>query len=273
MHFSVNIKAVLGARAYIYITRQFPMARAEVAEFVPPVPSQVLSRWEDLEKVGFSKSSFHEKYRDIYGQEPDYVCVNEGMCLEYGHYCYIVQECCSYSNQQQAAVMSTGESKELVNTMDKPVTFRVELKSEHTVSATLTVTQASAFSLKNKISVHSSELGIADTLSTKFSFHNDKGSTCCVSEAIEVADIVNVTLQPGQKAIACQDISWTETKHQFTIPFEIAGWCMARFPNLVNGQHYWLHDIASLFHTPTSSLHGTIDCVGNVTSSVYVNLV
>lgn len=241
-----------------------------VTTVCPTGPAQVLAEWEDLESVGHSRSSFRDKYREIYSVEPDCVSINEGICMEYGHLCYTSQETATYSNRHFSTVIVTGDTKELVNTTDKPVTLQVELKSTHKTFATVVVTEPSAFSVGKKLSVSTRELGIHSMFSVSFSLDNHAGSNYSTSEDVEVADYISLTLEPGQRAKARLDVSWMEMKEDFTVPFSIDGWVMATFPHLVNGQRYWLHDLASLFDTPKSLLKGTVECVFDIKGSTQV---
>lgn len=233
-------------------------------------PAQVLSEWEDLASAGYSRSVFHEKYREIYSTEPECVSVNEGICMNHGHYCYTIQETCTFSEKQLSTIFGVGDSKEVVNNTSEPLTMQVELQSTQKSNAIVTVTQPSVFSFRDKVSVTARELGMHGVFSTGFSLDNQVNSTCSVSECVEVADSVCVTLQPGQRARATLDVSWIEMKKEFTVPFRIEGWCMASFADPVNGQRYWLHDIASLFETPRSCLTGTVECVDSIKGSTHV---
>ena len=201
-------------------------------------PARVLSEWEDLASAGYTRSTFREKYREIYSSEPVSVSVNEGICMEYGHFCYNIQKNCTHNNKQLSTILAVGDSKELINNTDEPTTLQVELKSTQKKYAIVTVTQPSDFSFKDKVTVTASELGMQNVFSTGFSLDNQVDSTSTVSESIELTDSVCVTLQPGEKAMATLDVSWTELREEFTVPFRIEGWCMATFSHRVNGQHY-----------------------------------
>ena len=236
----------------------------------PTRPNQVLTRWEDLSEVGCSKSALYEKYEDIYSSAPNSISINEGICMDYGHYCYTIQERCSYTDQQRSTVMTIGDSEVLVNNTNHPVTYHVRLRSTRTKHASVTVTNKSGFSFGKEIVVSTSELGIQDKFYDSFSLQNCIDSTSSTSETVEITGSVDVTLQPGQKAVAVLDITWTEIKERFTIPFTIDGWCVATFPKAVNGHRYWFSDISSLFPTPQSSLSGSVVCVCDIKGSVSV---
>ena len=248
------------------------MAEAEKRKVTRSVtgPNQVLTRWEDLSEVGCTKSALHEKYREIYDSAPDTISINEGICMDYGHYCYTIQESCSSTDQQQSTVMATGDVKELVNNTNHPVTYHVQLKCTKTKHASVTVTRKSEFSFRNEIVVSTSELGIQDKFDDSFSIQNCVGSTSSSSENVEVAESVDVTLQPGQRAVAVLDVAWTEIRKHFTIPFTVDGWCVATFPKAVNGHRFWFSDISSLFPTPQSSLSGLVECVCDIKGSISV---
>lgn len=235
-------------------------------------PRQFLSSWEDLEKAGYPKSKFDERLSEMYCAKVDRVFVNEEMCLDQGHHCHTIQDVCSYGNQNWATVMATGDSKELMNNTDKPLTLNVQLKSTQTRRAAATVTKACDFSLRNRINVSSSELGIQGMVPTSFQLENSVGSTCSRSEDVEISRNVEVTLQPGQRAVAILDITWIELRQDFEIPFTIDGWCMSTFRDMVNGQRNWLHDIGSIVETPKSSISGTIECVYDIQGSPLVTL-
>lgn len=234
-------------------------------------PNQVLTRWEDLSTAGCTRAAFSKKHEELYGTKPDCVYVNEGACMDYGHLCYTVQGDCSYSNQMQSTVMRTGHSKEVVNTTDQPMTYHIQLKATQPKSLSMTVTKKSEFSFGNQISVNTMELGIEEQFtSADILLENSVGFTSCITDSVEVAESVDITLKPGQKAVAVLDITWTQLKESFSVPFVIDGWCIAKFPKLVNGQYDWLSDISSIFNTPASHLSGTVDCIYNIKGKIHV---
>jgi hypothetical protein len=245
------------------------VAKAYVPERVANgLPNQALSKWEDLEMAGCSKSAFHERLTEIYSQEPVSVCVNEGLCMEYGHFCYTVQKGSTVTELQQSTVMTTGDSKLVPNDTEEPVIVRVDLKSTQKVGVSLTVSEESNFSRGKRISLFMNEPGIRKVSSSPFVIENTTGCTCSTSEEVEVSESVEVALQPGQRVLATLDVSWTEVKGEFVVPFAIDGWCMSSFPRPVNGQRLWLHDISSLFDLSQSELRGTLACVSDIKSSV-----
>jgi hypothetical protein len=236
-------------------------------------PNQVLSRWKDLEKIGLPRSSFHERLRDINSMEPDSVCVNEGICMEYGHFCHTIQRDPILNNLQQSTGVTTGDSKIVANDTFEPLTLRVELESVHTRGVSVAVTQESDVSFNKEIPLHLVPSGTREFVcSQPLSIQNTAGYTCSNSEKVQVTESVDVTLQPGQKAMAVLDVTWTEVKGQFAIPFAIDGWCMSTFPRLVNGQRVWLHEISGLFDIPQSMLRGNFTCVYDVRGSVDIQL-
>lgn len=234
-------------------------------------PNQVLTRWDDLSKAGCTRAAFFKKYEELYSTRPDCVYVNEGVCMDYGHYCYTIQGECSYNDQIQSTVMRSGDSKELVNNTDQPVTYHVQLKATQSKSLSVTVTKESEYSFGNTISVNAKELGIQGQFSTSdIILENSIGFTNCITDSVEVAESVDVTLKPGERAVAILDITWTELKQNFSVPFVIDGWCIAKFPKIVNGHYYWFYDISSFFDTPESNLHGKVDCMCNVKGTIHV---
>ena len=265
----ITIRKITSAILFAQISTMAAAEKGSAPRSVT-VPNQVLTRWEDLSEVGCTKSALYEKYREIYNSAPDSISINEGICMDYGHYCYTIQESCSYTDQRQSTVMATGDVKELINNTNHPMTYHVQLKTAKTKYATVTVARKSQFSFRNKIVVSTSELGIQNEFDDSFSFQNSIGSTSSASENVEVTGSVDVTLQPGQRAVAVLDITWTEIKKHFTIPFTVDGWCVATFPKAVNGHRFWFSDISSLFPTPQSSLSGSVECVCDIKSSVSV---
>lgn len=238
--------------------------------------NQILSKWRDFENVGYSRSVFCEKLREIYSQEPDSVCMNEGLCVEQGHFCHTVQKSPTYSILQQSTVVTTGDSRIVANDTCEPLTLVVELESSHTRGISVTVTRQSDVSFDKKIPLELTSPEIGDIMSSQspLTVENTSGYTSSVSEEVLVAEKAQVTLQPGQKAMAVLDISWREVKGEFLIPFAIDGWCMSSFPRQVNGQRVWLHDISSLFDQPPMfSLHGNFECISDIKGSVDVQLI
>ena len=233
-------------------------------------PNQVLSKWRDLEKIGISRALFHERLRDIYSLEPESVCINEGISVEYGHFCHTVQGEPTFTNLQQSSVVTTGDSKIVSNDTFEPLTLSVELDSVHKRGVSATVTQESEISFNKKIPLRFSNPGISDL--QHLTLQNTTGYTCSSSEKVIVSKSVQVTLQPAQRTLAVLDVSWTEVKGDFLIPFVIDGWCMSSFPRQVNGQRVWLHEISDLFDAPQSLLRGHFECVYDVRGSVDIQL-
>ena len=238
--------------------------RSKQTVSVSPRPQPVLAEWEDLERAGYPKSAFYEKFGEIYSSSVDSVYMNEGTCLDHNHYCYVVRGRCSYGNRQWSTVLATGDSRDLVNNSSKPVMLNVQLKSTQTSRVSATVTTACDFSPRKGITLNSSEIGVEGTPPTLLQLENYVGHNSSKSEDVVIVRSVDVALQPGQTARAVLDVSWTELKQEFEIPFAIDGWCMSTLRRSVNGQRSWLHDIASLFETPRSCMRGTFECVYDI---------
>ena len=236
-----------------------------------PHDNQVLSQWIDLEKAGCSKAALSDKLREIFNCQPDSVCVNEGLCMEYGHFCYTQQKECTFENLRQTTVMSTGSSKIIENDTTDSLEVCVRLESTQKVGASLSVTKASDFSFGKTIRVNIAPDN-TDTspasLWQLLTIENTPGYTSSNFEDSKVGESVRISLKPGQRASVAQELSWTEIKGDFAIVFTIDGWCMCQFPVSVNGQRIWLHEIESLFETPVSVLRGNFKCVYDLKSSV-----
>ena len=231
---------------------------------------RVLSKWEDLEKVGCSETSFRERLREIYGQEPEVVCVNESLCQEYGHFCHKVQGNCEWSSLQNSTVMATGDSKIVSNDTSETVRVRVELKSTQKRGIAVTVTQESNITLGNETYIHPPPHLSTHSHPHSLTIENTSGSSASSFEDITVEQSIDVVLEPGQRAEAVLNLSWTEVKGEFAVPFEIDGWFMSKFSESVNGQCLWLHEMSSIFDMPSSTLCGHFECVYNVRGSVEV---
>ena len=167
----------------------------------------------------------------------------------------------------------TGDSREVMNNTEDPITVNVLLKSTQTTTATATVTKACEFALRKGIIIDTNELGIHAMPRALLQLENSVGHASTKSESVEIVRSVDVALQPGQRAVAYLDLSWTELRQDFEIPFTIDGWCISTLGYSVNGQRKWLHDIASLFQTPESIMRGTFECVYDIQVSALVSLV
>ena len=223
--------------------------------------------WDDLLEVNISKNDVFEMFQSRFGQKPNDVYLNEGICIQYGYLCHNVLGEVSFQVQSTKTITNVAVSKKISNDTSNQVDVKVSLKATEYKSASVTVTKSSSLSFGSKISVGSETLGIAAEFSTQFTFGNSVGSTSSNSTAIEVADLIDVHLEPNSKAQAELETQWTQMKENFTIPLTVSGLVGAAFGNRVEGHYFWFMHLPSDLDT---SLTGLVDAAYNIKGNINV---
>ena len=244
---------------------------SDMKEAAPP--NSVLTTWDDLAKAGISLKGVENMYVDEFKETPDKEYLNDGICKEFGHYCYNVQRAPQYINQKKKKLTSLGNSRVIENNSDFPVTYHVTLSSSHSKSASVTVTESASFSFGNAITMGSEELGIEMQFQTTFTVENSVGSTSSTSSDVTVSDSLDITLQSGQKVEAQLEVTWESLTEEFEIPFIIDGYTGARFPKRVQGRYLWFLPLTykSKYDTPKSTLRGVVECAYDIRGTLRVN--
>ena len=236
------------------------------------VPSNyVLTTWDDLAKAGISPKGVEKMYDKKYGVTPDKVYLNDGICKDYGHYCYNIQGVPKYNNQKRKTMTKLGDSRVIENNSDFTVKYHVTLSSSHTKSASVTVTNSSSFTFGGSITMGSEQLGIELEFQTTFTVTNSVGSTSSTSSDVTVSDSLDFTLDAGQKVEAQLEITWESLTQEFEIPFTIKGWTGASFPKRVKNHYFWFMTLKNKYDTPTSTLRGVVECAYDIKGRLRVN--
>lgn len=126
--------------------------------------------WNDLSNAGYGKSRVRQQYKESFGIYPDNVHVNEGICVQYNHYCYNRLGKVQTDAKGITVVSDVKAFRDLENDTDEEITHEVMLSTEFSDSATLTVTNSSEFSFSGGITVGAKELGLEASFSESFTF-------------------------------------------------------------------------------------------------------
>jgi len=225
--------------------------------------------WNDLSNAGFGKSKVRQQYKEAFGIYPDDVHVNEGICVEYDHYCYNHLGSVHTGAKGTTVVSDVKASRELENDTDEEITHEVSLSTQFSSSATLTVTNSSEFSFTAGITVGSKELGLEASFSESFAFKNEVGSSSTQSRSTTISDKVIVTVPPHSKKHIELVVTWRKMSADFEIPITISGATGANFPRRVGngGHYYWFLGLPRVFE---SKLTGVVEAAYNATGTVKV---
>ena len=216
-----------------------------------------------------------DAYQKKFGTKPDDVHLNDDFCKNYG--------CLSYNNVGDVTCynvaikpMTNVESERiLTNNTDTAYTQSIELTTEVSNSATVTVTSASSVSASNTITVGSEAFGIQDEFSQSFTFSNEVGSSSTQSISVTIPDTVNVTVQPHSQVRVYLQVKWDSRTQDWEMPVEIDpyGMTAAQFPKPVGGggHYYWGVSHGCFFNPPfVSKIRGTLIASYNTTGEVIV---
>ena len=225
--------------------------------------------WNDLSNAGFGKSKVRQQYKEAFGIYPDDVHVNEGICVEYDHYCYNRLGQVHTGAKGTTVVSDVRASRDLENDTDEDITHEVTLSTQFSNSATLTVTNSSEFSFTAGITVGAKELGLEASFSESFTFRNEAGSSSTHSRSTTISDKVTVTVRPHSKMHIELVVTWKKMSEDFEIPITISGMTGANFPHRVGqgGHYYWFLGLPRDFE---SKLTGVVESAYNATGKVTV---
>ena len=88
----------------------------------PAPENSVFTTWDDLAKAGISRNDLERAYEKRFKEEPEGEYLNEGICVEYGHYCYNIQGTPKYYNQKKTKMTKCGDERIIANNTDAPAT-------------------------------------------------------------------------------------------------------------------------------------------------------
>lgn len=230
----------------------------------------VRTSWNDLANVGFGKAKVRQQYKDAFGIYPDDVHVNEGICVEYSHFCYNQLGDVHTFAKGLSVVSDVKASRNLENKSDEPLTHEVTLSTEFSDSSTLTVTNSSEISFTGSITVGAKELGLEASFSETFTFKNEVGSSSTHSRSTKISDTVKVTVPPHSKKHIKLVVTWKKLAEEFDIPITISGSTGANFPKRVGngGHYYWFLGLPRVFE---SKLTGVVESAYDATGSLTVS--
>ena len=223
--------------------------------------------WNDLTNAGFGKSKVRQQYKEAFGIYPDDVHVNEGICVQYDHYCYNRLGKVHTGAKGTTVVSDVKASRDLENDTDEEITHEVTLTTQFTNSATLTVTNSSEFSFTGSITVGAKDLGLEASFSESFTFKNEVGSSCTHSRSITISDKVTATVPPHSKKRIELVVTWKKMTEDFEIPITISGMTGANFPRPVGngGHYYWFMGLPRVFESKlTGVVESAYDAIGKV---------
>ena len=233
----------------------------------PPDPHKVLTSWADLAEVGISKDYVNRLFeRDFGGEKPKSLHLNEGICVQYGHYCYNTPGNVTYKNAKIEIKDKIADKKNISDDAKVPIEVTVKLSTKESKSATLTVTQESSLMFSNTITIQSLELGISDKFTASFTIKNTVGSSQTSSSEIIVEDSVKVDLKANSSVVAELKVKWTQLTEDFEMPIAINGWIGADFGKSVNGHYYWFMQLPAR----NSTLRGNVLCAYDIEGDIVV---
>ena len=151
----------------------------------------------DLNDAGVTRDDIYKQFTKEFGVGPQDVHINEGICREYGRYCYNVQGDVSFANKSSQPCTMVSAEQTVTNTDSIPLTQAYTQEAQFTKSAKVTVTHSSSISFGQDISIHSNALGIGVDNSYEFKIGNSAGSESTSSNTITISDTETVTVPPN----------------------------------------------------------------------------
>lgn len=229
--------------------------------------NSVRTTWDDLLAAGMTKENVFDMFKKAFGQRPKQVYLNEGICVEFQHYCNNYQGEFSYGDRNMVPATRVATTKTLENNTDSTVTMTAQLDTEQSKSASVTVTESSSVSFGNSITVGSETLGISSEISFNFTFENSVGSTKTTSETVKVSDQLSLDVKPHSKFDVDLETSWMNLNETFSVPIVISGAVGADFGERVEGHYYWFMGLPDNLQ---GTIHGNVNAAYNITGKIRI---
>ena len=106
--------------------------------------NKVLTKMSDLNDAGVTRDDIYKQFTKEFGVGPQDVHINEGICREYGRYCYNVQGDVSFANKSSQPCTMVSAEQTVTNTDSIPLTQTCTLEAQFTKSAKVTVMHSSS---------------------------------------------------------------------------------------------------------------------------------
>ena len=236
------------------------------------MPNEVLTKWDDLSRAGYPTSFWREEFKKRFGKTPNTLSLNDGICVEYGKYCYNIQGVPTYRNRKTSKALKVGAERIIENMSSDPATYNVTLSTTMSQSCSVIVTESSEFSFGNSITLGSEALGLSTELSTTFTVKNEIGSESSTSTEVNLSDTLTITVQPQAKKVIKLMVEWTELEEEIEIPIDIDGWVGGKYDKKVKDHYYWYITVASAVgSTPESKILGKVDASYNIKGFITVD--
>ena len=234
--------------------------------------SEVLSTWDDLSRAGYPTSFWRKAFDERFGKTPNTLSLNDGICVEYGKYCYNIQGFPTYRNRSTSKAFKVGAERIVENTSSDTATYNVTLSTTMSQSCSVIVTESSEFSFGNSITIGAEALGLSSEITTTFTVKNEIGSESSTSTEVNLSDTVTITVQPQAKKVIKLMVEWTELEEEIEIPIEIDGWVGGKYDKKVKDHYYWYITVDSAVgSTPESKILGKVDASYNIKGYITVD--
>lgn len=226
------------------------------------MPQEYLS-FNDLAGLDSSPNAVREKFKDIFGIQPDGIALNKEtyydaiqppITEQYGHYCYKKLGQYTFSNDTsnppENAIVGTNTAYNYGDT-EAEISLSVQGQWSETVGWSSSITSGLTFS---------QEFGIEGIfkMGMSFSVSVTAGRSGSSSTTRTATATVSVKVPPRSKVeVSMVGIMQSESM-DYSVPIAVSGMFGANFPKRVNDHYFWFYSAESLLPKTSGVISGTI---------------
>jgi hypothetical protein len=227
------------------------------------MPIQEALSFNDLPALNSSPASVRAAFNNLYGTNPDGICVNSetyfnavtpAITAQYGHPCYKVLGDISYTEDDSAPPSSAVVgANTAINSGDSPAQISLTVSGAWTEQTGWSSSTSASLGFSEEFSLE----GVFK-VGTSFSITTTAGKNGSSSTNRTATASVTVTVPPHSKVTVSMVGTLQQMKMNFTAPIQVAGFFGANFPNRVNDHFFWFKDASQVLAQVTGQLSGAI---------------